>query len=202
MIEKAEGKPTLDGVLDFMNKKQIREEMLAKRNALSVQEQYLISEQISMQIINSPLYDNFQYICTYQAFRGEVFCDKVKMQAFSDGKQVYVPVTDRNRKCITFYQIDEYTSYTQGAYGIMEPVIGKDSRTLSAPALILMPGLAFDRKKHRIGYGGGYYDRYLAEHMEHKTAALCFEFQVLKEDLPYEEHDILPDYIVTEKGIF
>lgn len=185
-----------------MNKKNIRDEMLAKRNALSLEERIFYSEQIALQVINSPLYDKFHHICIYQAFRGEVLCDRICSQAFQDGKQVYVPVTDLKNKCITFYQIDECTQYKTGAYGIREPVIETVSRTLSESALILMPGLAFDRKKHRIGYGGGYYDRYLARHLEHKTAALCFEFQILNDDLPYEEHDILPDYIVTEKGMF
>lgn len=185
-----------------MDKKRLREEMLVKRNGLSEDERRNLSEQIAEHIINSPLYEEFHHICIYQAFRGEVFCDKIKKRAFLDGRQVYVPVTDRENKNITFYQIDENTVYQTGAYGIMEPVITEKSRTLSNEALVLMPGLIFDREKHRIGYGGGYYDRYLAAHTEHKTAALCFGFQVLDDSLPYNMHDVLPDYIVTEQGIF
>ncbi|MDE6435095.1 MAG: 5-formyltetrahydrofolate cyclo-ligase [Lachnospiraceae bacterium] len=185
-----------------MDKKIIREEMLAKRNALSLKERLWRSEQIALQITKSPLYDKFHHVCIYQAFRGEVLCDRIRLEAFYNKKQVYTPVTDLKNKCIAFYQIHESTCYVKGAYGIMEPDVEEESQMLSEPALILMPGLAFDRNKHRIGYGGGYYDRYLAKHPEHKTAALCFEFQILDDDLPYEEHDILPDYIVTEKGIF
>lgn len=185
-----------------MNKKTIREEMLAKRNALSDAERLLRSEQIAMQVIQSPLYDAFLHICIYQAFRGEVICDTICVDAFHQKKQVYAPVTDMETKSISFYPIQEATRYQTGAYGILEPCIEKESPVLSEPALILMPGLAFDRNRHRIGYGGGYYDRYLAAHPEHKTAALCFDFQVIDGSLPYEEHDILPDYVVTEQGIF
>ena len=185
-----------------MNKKNIRQEMLEKRKNISEEVRRNLSEQIAENIINSHFYKNFQHICIYQAFRGEVLCDRKKKQAFGDGKQVYVPVTNQEQKLITFYEIHEDTAYQTGAYGIMEPVMDEQSTVLSKPALILMPGLAFDRNKHRIGYGGGYYDRYLAVHPEHAAVALCFGFQVIDTDLPCEEHDILPGYIVTEQEIF
>ena len=94
------------------------------------------------------------------------------------------------------------TEWRIGTYGIEEPILESETRILKEKAVILMPGLVFDRKKHRIGYGGGYYDRYLAGHTEHITAALCYAFQIIEENLPWEEHDILPDYIITEKEIF
>lgn len=185
-----------------MDKKKIREEMLAMRKALSKKERNHLSGKIAEHIIHSPLYDKNHHICIYQPFRGEVICDKIKTQAFLDKKMIYVPVTNVEQKSVTFYRIDESTTFTAGAYGIMEPAEKLEENILKNPALILMPGLAFDEKKHRVGYGGGYYDRYLENHHEHITVALCFGFQVLNYDLPYEEHDILPDYIVTENGLF
>ena len=67
--------------------------------------------------------------------------------------------------------------------------------------LIIIPGVAFDRQKCRIGYGKGFYDRYLAKNkIEHKIA-LAFDFQVL-ENIPFNEYDIMPNMIITEQNIY
>jgi 5-formyltetrahydrofolate cyclo-ligase len=94
-----------------------------------------------------------------------------------------------------FYIYDEATALINGAYNILEPasdeILEPDSDTL-----IIMPGAVFSKDKKRIGYGGGYYDRYLAEHPECKTIAVAYNFQILDE-IPYEEHDMCPDLIVN-----
>ncbi|MDO5156364.1 MAG: 5-formyltetrahydrofolate cyclo-ligase [Eubacteriales bacterium] len=185
-----------------MDKKSIRQKMIEKRNALEEKKRINLSNQIADIIVESEIYKKFNNICVYQSFRGEVLCDRIKEQAFLDHKCVYLPVTDKEAHSICFYQIDESTTYVQGAYGILEPVILPGHITLQEPALILMPGLVFDSMKHRIGYGGGYYDRFLEKNKKHETIALCYAFQVIDEILPYEKHDVLPDYIATEKGIF
>ena len=182
------------------DKKIIRKKMLAMRNALSPEDVAVYSEQIAKLVTSSVEYMNCKHICVYQAFRNEVSCDSIISKAFSDDKQVYVPVTDMETKTMEFYQITPETIWKEGNYGILEPVLAKDSLILQEPAVILMPGLAFDHNKHRLGYGGGYYDKYLAVHKEHVTMALCYDFQIVDE-LPREEHDILPDYIVTEQGM-
>ena len=185
-----------------MNKAEIRQKMLRKRNQLSVMEQKIYSDKISERIIKSSLYAKCEYLCIYQAFRNEVSCDKIMKQALNDGKYVFVPVTNSNNKTMEFYQITEYTKWKAGAYGIMEPVFNNSTPVLKNVALILMPGLVFDRDKHRIGYGGGYYDKYLASHMDHTTIALCYHFQIIKASLPFNKYDILPDYIATDKEMF
>lgn len=185
----------------MIDKKTIREEMLSKRKKLTEEEVRQCSETIIQRLVESSFYKECRNLCIYQAFRNEVSCDTIMPLALSDGKRVYTPVTDLSNKMIRFYRITERTNWQQGAYGITEPVITSDEQPLQEPALILMPGLAFDRNRHRLGYGGGYYDRYLAEHEGNITAALCYSFQITEDELPYEEHDILPDYIVTEQEI-
>ena len=66
---------------------------------------------------------------------------------------------------------------------------------------MIMPGVAFDRSRRRVGYGGGFYDRYLEAHPHHETIAAAFEFQVLPE-VPWEPTDILPQMLVTETGCY
>lgn len=184
-----------------IDKRTLRKEMSVKRNALSSQECKIRSEQIAMRLLQSDMFEKSERICIYKAFRNEVSCDTICQKAWETGKEVYVPITDESKKRIDFYSITEQTVWKEGAYGIMEPVLAGVESVLDAPALILMPGLVFDRNKHRIGYGGGYYDKYLATHPIHITAALCYDFQITVQELPSEEHDILPDYLITEQII-
>ncbi len=185
-----------------MDKKEMRQKMQKKRSALTTIEMEMYSEKITQILFKSSIYQNSKNICIYQAFRNEVSCDKIMELALKEGKQIFVPVTDAASRTMEFYQITADTCWIKGAYGIREPVLDASVHKLVEKALILMPGLVFDEKKHRIGYGGGYYDKYLATHTKHITAALCYHFQVIADELPYEEHDILPDYIVTDKKIF
>lgn len=183
------------------NKDQIRKDMLARRSLLTEKEIADYSAAIARRIFESRIYKECSNICIYQAFRNEVSCADILTRVLQDGKNVYVPVTDMEQKEMEFYRITEHTEWKTGAYGIKEPVFNEETTALAGKALILMPGLVFDHNRHRIGYGGGYYDRYLKQHPEHITAALCYDFQIVEEELPFEEHDILPDYIVTEREI-
>ncbi len=183
------------------DKKILRKKMREIRDALTNEDMDACSRKIAEQLLQSSIYKECTHICVYEAFRNEVSCKYITNQAFQDGKYVYLPITDNTTKTMDFYQITEDTIYREGNYGIREPELNENSKTLQQGALILMPGLAFDRNKHRIGYGGGYYDKYLSLHHKHITAALCYNFQIVDE-LPCEEHDILPDYIVTESEMF
>ncbi|MDE6759082.1 MAG: 5-formyltetrahydrofolate cyclo-ligase [Lachnospiraceae bacterium] len=185
-----------------MDKIMLRKYMTEKRNGLTAHEIQSCSEEITKKLLGSIFYKECRNLCLYNAFRNEVSCRFIMKQALSDRKRVFMPVTDESHKTIEFYEVTGDTVWRKGAYGIEEPILESETRILKEKAVILMPGLVFDRKKHRIGYGGGYYDRYLARHTEHITAALCYAFQIIEENLPCEEHDILPDYIITEKEIF
>ena len=112
------------------------------------------------------------------------------------GKKVAAPKVERDE--IAFYEIGSIRECRPGAFGILEPASYK------APAdekgLILLPGLAFDMSGNRLGYGGGFYDKYLKSHPDYPCAALAFELQILDE-VPHEEHDKTVDYIITPERI-
>ncbi len=187
------------------DKKTVRDRMRTQRDGLPEEKITEYSQKIAKTILLSEIYSQYTRICVYQPFRNEVDCQHITERALADGKTVYLPVTDRQSKTIDFYQITENTVYQNGAYGIREPIFDKENREslrLKDSALILMPGLAFDKKKHRLGYGGGYYDKYLAVHRGNVTMALCYDFQIVEDELPFEEHDILPNYIVTEQRMW
>ena len=95
---------------------------------------------------------------------------------------------------MVFLQISAFEDLQEGRFGVMEPM-GGEEKIPEKEDLFLVPGAVFDRKKNRIGYGGGFYDRFLAEEPEHPTVALCYDFQVLPE-LETEEFDIPVDLVL------
>lgn len=182
------------------NKNKLRQEMSHKRNALTKDEVMKYSNLITDALIGHKWFQDSKAICIYMAFRNEVSCHQLAKKSFQLGKKVFVPVTNQEKETMDFFQVFQDTQWKEGAYGIMEPVLNSENICLNEPALIIMPGLLFDQTRNRIGYGGGYYDKYLQEHNVHKKIAFCYDFQVL-EHLPNEKHDIKPDLIVTDKRI-
>ena len=96
-------------------------------------------------------------------------------------------------------EITSFDELKPGAYGILEPDAGIPAS--ADDGLMIMPGVAFDTNRNRVGYGGGYYDRYLESHPQLHTLALAFDMQVLFE-VPAEEQDIKPQLLVTETNIY
>ena len=94
-----------------------------------------------------------------------------------------------------FLWLDDLNRTVSGAYSIPEPV-GDEPEAADETALILMPGLAFDPAGHRCGYGGGFYDKYLAAHKNHPTIALCYGFQMY-DHLDVDEFDIPVDAVIA-----
>jgi 5-formyltetrahydrofolate cyclo-ligase len=101
-----------------------------------------------------------------------------------------------------FYEIRSFDEVSPGFRGIPEPTATDDKSPFCPEnALVIMPGAVFDRQRHRIGYGGGYYDRFLSEHPDMTKLAAAFDFQVL-DQIPVHEYDISADLIVTERQIY
>ena len=99
---------------------------------------------------------------------------------------------------MVFYKLTDFARLEPGYFGIPEPASGE---IVDWPkALMIMPGVAFDRANHRVGYGGGFYDRYLEKHPQLERVAIAFSFQMLPE-VPTEPTDICPQIIVTEEEI-
>ncbi len=179
-------------------KKKLRKDILAIRNNIDTE---LISD-YSYAIINQikalPVYLNAKDVCIYMPIRNEVNLTYMIDDMRDSGKCVWLPkVIDDN---MDFYLYDVKTSLVEGAFHILEPdsdvTVDADDNTL-----IIMPGAVFTTNHDRIGYGGGYYDRYLSIHPTCHKIAVCYDFQVV-DNIPCEEHDIKPELIVTEKRYF
>ncbi len=181
----------------MQSKNELRKEILAQRMELADEQVQEMSIRICNKIKEMKEYVEAEDICMYMPANNEVDLTYLIEDAWSRGKTVWLPKTSGRR--MDFFRFDGNTPLSEGPYKILEPqsdvILEPDEK-----ALILMPGVAFSMDGGRLGYGSGYYDIYLAQHHWSTTAAVCFDFQII-EKLPIEEHDIKPDFIISEKNV-
>lgn len=182
-------------------KKALRKEIKALRAAHTDEQIHELSLGVRDQVLTLPEYREAEVIYAYVDCKHEVETSDIIRAAWADGKRVAVPkVLGQDMKF--FYITSLENDLEEGYFGIREPFEkhAADETDDEEKALMLMPGVAFDEERHRIGYGGGFYDRFLEAHPRLSRVALAFEFQVKKE-VPYEAFDICPEKIVTEKRV-
>ena len=175
-----------------MDKLQLRRAIRERKRAMTEEEIVSRSEKLAALFLASEAYKNAGTIYGYLPYNQEVRTVPMLQQALKDGKKVAVP------KCygdqMEFIYLEDLTQVEKGYADIPEPIAdGPIARDKTA--LVLMPGLAFDPQGHRIGYGGGFYDKYLSAEPGHPTLALCYEFQMLPH-LETEDHDIPVDTVI------
>ena len=175
-----------------MDKKELRRSIRERKRAMTEVEIVSRSEKLGHLFAQSEAYKAAKTIYGYLPYNQEVRTVPMLEQALKDGKRVAVPKVYGEE--MKFLYLDDLTKVEKGYAGIPEPIADgpvADDET----ALVLMPGLAFDPQGHRIGYGGGFYDKFLAAEPNHPTLALCYEFQMLPK-LDTEEHDIPVDTVL------
>ena len=175
-----------------MDKKELRRTIRERKRAMTEEEIVSRSEKLGVLFSQSEAYKAAKTIYGYLPYNQEVRTVPMLEQALKDGKRVAVPKVYGDE--MKFLYLDDLSQVEKGYAGIPEPIADgpvADDDT----ALVLMPGLAFDPSGHRIGYGGGFYDKFLAAEPNHPTLALCYEFQMLPE-LHTEEHDIPVDTVL------
>ena len=128
----------------------------------------------------------------YLPYNQEVRTVPILQQALRDGKKVAVPKVYGDT--MRFIYLDDLSAVASSDMGIPEP-IADEPVAGDEKALVLMPGLAFDRKGNRMGYGGGFYDKFLADEPEHPTVALCYGFQMV-DFIPTDDYDIPVDCVL------
>ena len=185
-----------------MEKKEIRKLVFARRREASDEQIIRDSQAIFDRIRETGAYRNAETVFSYMDYNHEVMTRSFIEQCWADGKKVAVPRV--NGDVMNFYYIEYFGQLEPGCKGILEPITHCPGIVKNADddeeALFIIPGVAFDPKRHRIGYGGGYYDKYQAAHPHHTTFAVAFEFQIMDE-VPYEETDIRPMFIYTESRV-
>ena len=175
-----------------MEKKDLRAFIRAKKRAMTSAQVEAASARLAEKLFQHPAYQAAKSLYGYLSYNQEVRTVPMLEQALRDGKKVAVP------KCygdeMKFIYLDDLTKVAKGYAGIPEP-IADEPAAHDETALVLMPGLAFDPQGHRIGYGGGFYDKFLSREPNHPTLALCYDFQMLPR-LDTEEHDIPVDTVL------
>ena len=169
-----------------MDKKELRRQIREQKRAMTEEEIVSRSEKLAQRFLSTEAYRNAKSIYGYLPYNQEVRTVPMLAQAIADGKRVAVPKIYGDT--MKFLWLDDLQDVAKSEKGIPEPIADEpvaDDET----ALVLMPGVAFTKNGERIGYGGGYYDRFLAAEPNHPTIALCYEFQMV-ESLPTEEFDI------------
>ena len=169
-----------------MDKKELRRQIREQKRAMTEEEIVARSEALGKLFRASQLYQQAKTIYGYLPYNQEVRTVPMLEQAILDGKQVAVPKVIGDD--MVFIYLADMNQVEKGYAGIPEPIANEPIAT-DETALVLMPGLAFDPQGHRIGYGGGFYDRFLEKEPDHPTLALCYAFQML-EHLETEAHDI------------
>ncbi len=175
-----------------MDKKELRRTIREQKRAMTEAEIEARSAKLGEYFAASPAYQNAKTIYGYLPYNQEVRTVPMLERALRDGKRVAVPKVYGEE--MKFLYIEDLSQVEKGYAGIPEPIADEpvaDDKT----ALVLMPGLAFDPQGHRIGYGGGFYDKFLSAEPNHPTLALCYDFQMLP-SLETEEHDIPVDYVL------
>ena len=175
-----------------MDKKELRRQIRELKRAMTSEQIDAASARLGELFLNCPQYKQAKTIYGYLPYNQEVRTVPMLEQAMKEGKRVAVP------KCygdeMRFIYMDDLSKVEKGYANIPEP-IADDPVADDKTALVLMPGMAFTKDGKRMGYGGGFYDKFLASEPDHPTVALCYDFQMV-EDLPTEDYDIPVDCVL------
>lgn len=176
----------------------IRKTFIQKRDSLSkayIEEHSLI---IKDKLTSLDVYDKANNILLYAAYKSEVLTLPIFEDAIKRGKDVYFPLVEGEK--MHFIKVSEYVSLKEGYKGILEPeynplLLYEDSTCASVSDVIIVPGTCFSPSGARMGYGKGYYDRFLSNNKLIKIG-ICFDIQ-LTNDIIQKEHDVKMDIMIN-----
>ncbi|MDI6618338.1 MAG: 5-formyltetrahydrofolate cyclo-ligase [Clostridiales bacterium] len=187
--------------MEFKVKKELRRLMIEKRNSMDLNKKAEWDNKITSQLIESSFYENAKIIFTYVSFGSEVDTHYFIKYALNDKKVLCVPKIISKNGVMKAFRINSFKDLKAGSFGIPEPEDCRVEITPSKMNLILMPGLVFDRGGERVGYGAGFYDRFLyGAGKKASKVALAYDFQLLNK-IPSDKFDIKADAIITNKEI-
>lgn len=178
-------------------KRNLRTDMRQKRDSLSQAEIAQWSGQICKILQEQEFFRDAEQICFYYPLGNEANLLPLAGRALELGKQAAFPRVHGND--MAFYRVSSLKEFSEGAFHVMEPPGSEKMRVENA--LVFVPGLSFDSRGGRMGYGKGYYDRYFGGHSGCLKIGVCYEMQLIRE-VPCERHDIFMDAVVTERGIY
>lgn len=181
------------------NKQELRQAIRTQKRSMTQTEISEKSKMIFEKLEQLAVWKNTECIFAYVSYNQEVETRTRLETWIKEGKRVALPKVIGEE--LQFYFIEDMKQLESGYQGILEP--NSNVCADGASGIMLMPGLAFDQEYHRLGYGGGFYDRYLNRYQQSELykIALAYQFQIV-EAVPTEAFDHLVDQIITEENIF
>lgn len=179
-------------------KKELRKSLRALRDAIPEQERLLREKQLLCEMVQCRELERFSTVYLYHSFQSEFPTGALFDFFRKEGKKVLFPRIRKDRITMDFYPVTSPSQLVRGYMGIAEPV--SDGMPVLEDGIMFLPGLAFDRKLGRLGYGGGFYDRFLERAVQQKVSifrvGLCFREQLI-ERVPRYAHDIILDQVIA-----
>lgn len=177
------------------DKKALRKYIKVERT--KIENKTLLDSKICMNFLSSSLYNDAKTVLTYCSLPDEINTDIIIKTALRDGKKVAVPYCIDDAGNMTFYYINSFDDLHIGSFGVREPNTDKCKEVSDFDgALIVLPGLCFDENNYRLGYGKGYYDRFL-EKYSLISVGLCYNSLIVKK-VPTDIYDKKADFVITE----
>lgn len=180
-----------------MDKRDLRSKYHKLRDEVAAHDRDEMSREITERLLGSNIYKNSKSIFCFCSMGSEVYTYDILKAALKDGKKVAVPKVLSNEGVMAAIKIEDLNALRPGRYNINEPCSNDEANDVD---LVIVPGLLFNKRGYRVGYGKGFYDRYL-KGKNLLSVGICFNFQVT--DLDFQnEFDVTVDYIFTEKSIY
>ncbi|WP_375220777.1 5-formyltetrahydrofolate cyclo-ligase [Symbiobacterium thermophilum] len=184
-----------------LSKQELRRRMIAARQALDPAERARLSGRAQRAVLAAPEWARARTVLLYIPVRGEVDTAALAAAGRQAGKRLLLPRVERAERGLRLHRWDGTPEQlVRGAYGIPEPRPDLPQEDPRAVDLVVVPGVAFDRRGRRLGYGGGYYDRLLPLLAGAAAIGLGYGFQLV-ERLPAEAHDVPLDALATDLGL-
>lgn len=199
-----------------LRKRELRAGKAALRDGLSMEQRVHLSARVCSHAWTWFSELKADSLLAYAPFRSELDCRPLLAEAWAEGTTVLLPRVNRENGALSIHPVLAWGELVPGAYGIPEPVSGNSGSAGSGvsglsrlPDAVFVPGLAFDLRGGRLGYGRGYYDRLRAgwdaalpeSAVSPLWVGLAYDLQV-EPEVPLEEHDALMDILITENGIW
>lgn len=184
-----------------MSKKSKRSEMIKVRDNLDTNQRLNRSNTVIHNLLNTSDYEKSENIFVFVSTKEEIYTHDFIKYSILNGKNIYIPYVDSEKKIMYATKLENFSDLEMGFYNILS--VNENDLNIIEPSdldLIIVPGLIFGRNLYRIGYGGGYYDKYLSQDINGTTVGVCFDFQVV-DHVEGDPHDVPVDKIVTEHEI-
>lgn len=184
---------------DLSEKQILRRELRALRRSIAPNEKAELDCLLVENVLTTDLYRDADLILLYAPLADEPNLLAIADAAWRDGKEIAFPRSLTDTHTLSFHTVSSLSELTSGEYGISEPPTYAPIARMTSQTLCIVPALAFDRSGYRLGYGGGYYDRLLADFCG-RTLGLCYH-RFLKISLPRNTYDRAVECLITEKEV-